>query len=109
MIKTNVHPYVYMTKYALKHFAEHANGHSHLNAITYVSSTAAWVDLQYFGPYAGTKTHNLVLSKLVRSYMGQCEALKGLVIVQSLHPGGVTSNLNNFKSDPSCATPDECS
>ena len=31
-----------------------------------------------------------------------------MVSVQSLHPGAVTSNLNNFKKDPTCCTPDEC-
>ena len=48
MIKTNVHPYVYMTKYALQHFSQRASEHSHKNAITFVSSTAAWVDLPFF-------------------------------------------------------------
>ena len=67
MIRTNVHPYVYMTKYALKHFKEHANEHNHLNAMTYTSSTAAWMPAgKFFGPYCGTKTHNVVLSNLVR-------------------------------------------
>ena len=31
-----------------------------------------------------------------------------MISVQSLHPGAVTTNLNNFKSDPSCASPDDC-
>jgi len=93
MIKTNVHPYVYMTKYALKHFDEQASAHRNLNALVYVSSTAAWVSLTYFSMYAGTKMHNWKLASLVRSYVNQSEDLKGLVKVQSLHPGYVTTNL----------------
>ena len=69
MIKTNVHPYVYITKYALLHFKQKASEHSHKNAISYVSSTNAWTDSTYFATYAGTKTHNWVLSRLVRRYI----------------------------------------
>ena len=73
MTKTNVHPYIYMTKYALRHFIEHAGEHNHRTALTYVSSTAAWMDGKFFGPYCGTKTHNLVLANLVRNYIKKNE------------------------------------
>ena len=62
MIKTNVHPYVYMTKPALKHFRETRDSHNKVNGMIYVSSSAAFMNSSLFGPYAGTKTHNLVLA-----------------------------------------------
>ncbi len=43
MIKTNVHPYVYMSKYAMRHFEANKEDHRHKNALIYVSSTAAFI------------------------------------------------------------------
>lgn len=66
MIKTNVHPYVYMSKYALKHFEENANLHKNQNLMLYTSSMAATMDMTYFGVYAGTKTFNFAFANLIR-------------------------------------------
>ena len=111
MIKTNVHPYVYMTKYALKHFSENAASHQHQNALLYTSSTAAMIDFPMFGTYAGTKTHNFALANMVRMALSKSDTMKDLVRVQSLHPATVTSNLNNFRGGdkaPDAVSPDEC-
>ena len=34
--------------------------------------------------------------------------MKDLVDIQTLHPGAVTTNLNNFMEHPSAVTPDAC-
>ena len=65
MIKTNVHPYIYMTKYAMKHFKEHKEGHQHKTALLYTSSLAAEAWLPNMGVYAGTKMHNASLARMV--------------------------------------------
>ena len=67
MIKTNVHPYVYMTKYALLHFKATSKAHNHRNAMLYTSSSAAHANITFFGVYAGTKTHNYVFANLIRN------------------------------------------
>ena len=96
MLKTNVHPYVYMSKYAMKHFAEKAGEHSHRNALIYVSSLSSMGDLPYFTAYAGTKTHNYITARLVNSTCKKSSQLKDLVEVQTLHPGAVSTNLCHF-------------
>jgi len=67
MIKTNVHPYVFMTKYALQHFEANSPLHTNRNLMIYVSSMAALVDITYYGPYSGTKTFNHRFANAVRS------------------------------------------
>ena len=81
MIKTNVHPYVYMSKYAMQHFASNAADHSHLNALVYVSSVAAFVYGPYYGPYASTKVHNWHLANLVRQTCKKSSQIGDLVTV----------------------------
>lgn len=66
MIKTNVHPYVYMTKPALNHFRETSDQHSLKNAMIFTSSSVTYMNGALFGAYAGTKTHNLVFANQVR-------------------------------------------
>jgi len=107
MIKTNVHPYVYMTKHAIQHFLLHEKAHNHLNALVYVSSSAAFADMQLFGPYAGTKTHNLVLGNMVRDAC--LKSIGDLVTVQTVHPLSVTTNLNGYIDEtPDAVPPDAC-
>ena len=67
-IKTNVHPYIYMTKYAILHFLnfkDTATSDQHKFAMTFTSSMAAFVRIPNFGVYGGTKNHNFVLGKLI--------------------------------------------
>ena len=66
MIKTNVHPYIYMTKYALPHFISNADSQSHRNAMIYVSSSFAYFQAPFVGPYCGTKIHNLFFANMIR-------------------------------------------
>ena len=66
-IKTNIHPYVYMTKYALRHFQANADSHTYKNAMIFVSSSAAFCTFPYFGIYSGTKVHNLIFANMIRS------------------------------------------
>ena len=66
MIQTNVNPYVYMSKYAINHFKKHSKKHNHLNALTYVSSSAAFAAPPYMGAYMATKAHNYVIANMVR-------------------------------------------
>jgi short-subunit dehydrogenase len=111
MIKTNVHPYVFMTKYALKHFQDVAISHQHKNALLYSSSTASMIDFPMFSTYCGTKTHNVALANMVRMALYKSATFKDMVTVQSLHPATVTTNLNNFRSGkkaPDAVSPDEC-
>ena len=65
MIKTNVHPYVYMSKYALQHFSENRDSHSHKNAMLFTSSMAAFVYLPNHATYSGTKTHNYFFGRML--------------------------------------------
>ena len=95
MIKTNVHPYIYMTKYALPHFISNADSQSHRNAMIYVSSSAAYAQCVYMGPYAATKSHNLYFANMIRQYCAKSEHLNGLLTIQTVHPGAVTTALNN--------------
>ena len=108
MIRVNVHPYVYMTKYALKHFDDKANEHKKRNAIVYISGMACWFGMPYFGVAAGSKAFSYGLSNLTRKYIERSENFKGLVIVQSLHPSYVRTKLIKHKQDPMSVTPDEC-
>lgn len=111
MIKTNVHPYVYLTKYALQHFSQNAASHQHKTALLYTSSTAAQVDFPLMSSYSGTKTHNVVFANLIRKYASKSLTFTDMLRVQTLHPATVTSNLNNFrtgKTAPDAVMPDEC-
>ena len=65
MIKTNVHPYVFMSKYALLHFRSNLEKHDHKNALLYTSSMAAFCWMPNTAVYSGTKAHNFYLGKLV--------------------------------------------
>ena len=65
MIKTNVHPYVYLTKYALQHFRNNKDAHSHKNALIYTSSIIAMTDMTNTSHYTGTKTHNYLFGRMV--------------------------------------------
>ena len=66
MIKTNVHPFVYMSKYAVKHFLEKRDVHApHKNAMTFTSSMAAICWMPFTATYSGTKSHNFVLGRLL--------------------------------------------
>ena len=95
-IKTNVHPYVYMTKYALLHFLNFKDTTDHKFAMTYTSSMAAFVRIPNFAEYGGTKNHNYMLGKLLNQTMKKNQATKDLVDIQTLHPAGVSTNLNKF-------------
>lgn len=111
MIKTNVHPYVYMTKYALQHFSQNAATHQHKIALLYTSSTAAMIDFPLFSTYCGTKTHNVVFANLIRKYASKSETFSDMLRVQTLHPATVTSNLNNYRAGekaPDAVMPEEC-
>ena len=110
MIKTNVHPYVYMSKYAMKHFAATKDQHKHKNAMIYVSSTAGLVFSPYFGLYSGTKTHNWYLGRLVSTACKKSSQIgKDVVDVQTLHPGAVSTNLNNHMPvSADCVPPEKC-
>ena len=81
MIKTNVRPYIFMSKYALQHFIEHAGEHNHRNALIYVSGTAAFADMPYMATYIGTKKHSYALSSLLRQYVQKSETLADLVTI----------------------------
>jgi short-subunit dehydrogenase len=89
MLKTNVHPYVYMTKYALQHFENQSQFHKHKNAMIYLSSGVSEVAVPYFGPYSGTKMHNDRLASTVGKLCRKSTAFGDLVDIQSVHPGGV--------------------
>lgn len=65
MIKTNVHPFVYMSKYALLHFRSNADKHDHKNAMLYTSSMAAFCWMSNTALYSATKAHNFYLAKQV--------------------------------------------
>lgn len=109
MIKTNVHPYVYMTKPALNHFRATRDQHMQKNAMIYVSSSVVYMNGALFGPYTGTKTHNLVFANQVRNMCFKNANFNGLMSVQTVHPLGVTTGLNNYKTDmPFVEHPSEC-
>ena len=97
MIKTNVHPYVYMAKYATRHFLELKDVTEHKFAMTFTSSLAAMVWMPNFAAYAGTKAHNYMLAKMLNQALFKSEKTRNLVDLQSLHPAGVSTNLNKFK------------
>ena len=65
MIKTNVHPYVFMAKYATRHFLELKDATEHKFAMTFTSSLAAMVWMPNCAVYSGTKAHNYMLAKLL--------------------------------------------
>ena len=70
---------------------------------------AAYAWMPNMAVYAGTKEHNKVLGRLVASYAGKTEGLKGLLDVQTLHPAGVSTNLTNFaKVGGAVVTADSC-
>ena len=69
MIKTNVHPYVYMSKYAMQHFAANSDKHSHKNALLFTSSTACWFTGPNMSVYCGTKTHNWFFARMLDKAM----------------------------------------
>lgn len=63
-IKTNVHPYVLLSKYAILHFIKHKNEHKHKDALIQVSSSAG----DMFGPplvYGATKLFEKVFASLI--------------------------------------------
>ena len=105
-IKTNVHPYVYMTKYALQHFEANAALHTHRNLMVYISSLAALSDLTYFSHYAGTKTFGHRLANAVRSATKRSSVFGDMLQVQSVHPATVVTALNHFngKADDAATT-----
>ena len=81
MIKTNVHPYVYMAKYATNHFIANAENHNHKNAMLFTSSMAAHVWMPNYGVYAGTKTHNMIFADLFAFALSVSTKTKYLVTV----------------------------
>jgi hypothetical protein len=52
--------------------------------------------------------HNDRLSALVGNLTNKSATFSDLVEVQSVHPGIVTSNLNNFTVSPDAVTADDC-
>lgn len=66
MIKTNVTPYVLLTKYAVRHFLAQSETHLHKNALMYTSSMAACVSFPNMAAYSGTKTFDAVFAKMVQ-------------------------------------------
>ena len=60
--------------------------------------------------YSATKTHNYMLSKLVRNYVDKSEGFKSFVRVNSLHPGFVSTNIIKHKKagEDYTVTTDEC-
>ena len=108
VIRTNVHPYVYMTKYALKHFKEKRGKHGHKNALIYTSSITAWISFPFFSIYSSTKLHNSILASLSNRYVSKSEDLKGLVSIQAVHPSLVATKLVKGKTDPTCVTTSQC-
>lgn len=67
MIKTNVAPYVLLTKYAMRHFMEKSDSHLYKNALTYTSSMAACINFPNMAAYSGTKTFNAVFAQMVQA------------------------------------------
>ena len=108
MLKTNISPYVYMTKYALQHFEKNGESHSKKNGLIYISSSVSFVGFKFFGPYSSTKMHNDRLASLVGKSCNKSTVFGDLVDVQSVHPSAVTSNLNDFMKTPDACTPEEC-
>ena len=106
MIKINVHPYVYMTKYALLHFMANADSHSHQNALLYTSSMAAYTWMPASAVYSATKAHNLALANMVAFFCKKNEKTRDLIDFQTLNPAGVSTNLNGFKKvGADCVSP----
>lgn len=62
VIKTNVTPYVLLTKYAMRHFLAQSENHKHKNALTYTSSSLACCSIPNISIYSGTKTFNSVFA-----------------------------------------------
>lgn len=109
MIKTNLHPYVYMAKYAIQNFLENKGGHGHRNALTFTSSSAAYGKIPFFGVYASTKAHNAVLGSMVAQSLRKSDKTKQLVDVQTVHPGAVSTGLISHAAPGGhIATAQEC-
>jgi short-subunit dehydrogenase len=65
LIKTNVHPYVLLSKYATLHFREHKDSHYHKNALIHVSSIVADTVIPFhftYSTYGATKAFNLAFA-----------------------------------------------
>lgn len=97
MIKTNVHPYVYMSKYAILHFRANMSQHSNKNALLYTSSCSAFWWMPNTAVYAGTKAHNYYLGALVSQAARKSTTTSDLIDVQTLHPAGVSTDLYGNK------------
>ena len=109
MIKTNVHPYIYMAKYATLHFQSNKDKHQHQNAILFTSSMAACCAMANMAVYAGTKMHNLAFSNCYAQAIKRSSSTRELIEVQSLHPAGVSTNLTKFKEvGGEVVTADDC-
>mmetsp|Transcript_15928 Transcript_15928/g.20119 ORF Transcript_15928/g.20119 Transcript_15928/m.20119 type:complete len:81 (-) Transcript_15928:199-441(-) len=70
---------------------------------------AAFASMPNTAVYAGTKTHNRVLGLLASRAAQKSEIQKDLIDFQTLHPAGVSTNLNGFKQvGGDCVTPESC-
>lgn len=107
MIKTNVVPYVLMSKYALLHFMRTRDSHTHRNAITFTSSMASCASLANTQVYTGTKTFNAVFANTLRMQAKKHPKLRDLLDVQSLHPAAVSTRLVT-RTGGDTVTPDAC-
>ena len=64
--------------------------------MTFTSSIAAFFWMPNFAVYSGTKAHNAMLAKMLNQALFKSAKTNGLIDLQSLHPAGVSTNLNNF-------------
>lgn len=65
MIKTNIYPYVLMSKYATLNFLKHADQHDHKVGLIHTSSIASDLQMPWSSIYSGTKRFNEVFGDLI--------------------------------------------
>ena len=79
MIKTNVHPQLYLSKYALQHFETTHQDYKFKKAIVYISSCIALFDMTTTAAYGGTKVSNRVFNDVMTRVANRSTIFKPLV------------------------------
>ena len=74
LIKTNVHPYVLLAKYATIHFRQNKDKHDHKVGLIQTSSSLADMMISPMATYGATKAFNKVFANLLAKQFERTDA-----------------------------------
>jgi NAD(P)-dependent dehydrogenase (short-subunit alcohol dehydrogenase family) len=107
MLKTNVAPYVFLSKYALLHFKRTKDSHTRKNGLIFTSSILSRFSIPGIAGYSGTKLHNRLFSQRMLEACEKSSSLGGLIDVMTVHPSTTTTRMTRFTVAWNSSYPEE--